>query len=80
MQKTKVAITLDTKLLGQLDALVLERRFPNRSQAIESALADKLDRIAHRRLARECANLDRQEEQSSADEGLASDGELWPEY
>jgi metal-responsive CopG/Arc/MetJ family transcriptional regulator len=62
MQKTKVAITLDAKLLGQLDALVDEGRFPNRSQAIESAISDKLDRIVHRRLALECSKLDRENE------------------
>jgi metal-responsive CopG/Arc/MetJ family transcriptional regulator len=69
MQKTKVAITLDAKLLGRLDALVDKGRFSNRSQAIEAAITDKLDRVAHRRLARECSKLDRTEEQSLADEG-----------
>ena len=35
-----------------------ERRFPNRSQAVESALAEKLGRLARTRLATECAKLD----------------------
>jgi Arc/MetJ-type ribon-helix-helix transcriptional regulator len=42
MAKLKVAVTLDAGLLDQVDTLVRERRFPNRSQAIESALAEKL--------------------------------------
>ncbi len=78
--KTKVAVTIDSRILDELDELVDARRFPNRSQAIESALADKLERVKHTRLARECAKLNRREEQKLADEGLAADAETWPEY
>lgn len=78
--KTKVAITLDSKVLGHLDELVASERFPNRSQAIESAVVDKLERIQHTRLARECAKLNRRDEQKLADEGLAADIETWPAY
>ncbi len=78
--KTKVAVTIDSRILGELDELVASHRFPNRSQAIESALADKLERVKHTRLARECAKLSRREEQKLADEGLAADTETWPEY
>ncbi len=80
MAKTKVAVTLDAKLLQQLDALVAERRFPNRSQAIETAIADQLVRAQHTRLARECAKLDPHEEKALAEEGLSSDVAAWPEY
>lgn len=80
MAKLKVAITLDAALLGQVDTLVRERRFPNRSQAIESALAEKLERLSHARLARECAKLDPAEERRFADEGLTEDLESWPAY
>ncbi len=41
MPKTKVAVTLDTKLVSKLDGLVREDHFPNRSQAIEAALAEE---------------------------------------
>jgi metal-responsive CopG/Arc/MetJ family transcriptional regulator len=78
--KTKVAVTIDSRVLEELDELVAARRFPNRSQAIESALADKLERVKHTRLARESARLDRREEQRLADEGLATDAETWREY
>ena len=80
MPKTKVALTLDTKLLERLDELVERRRFRNRSQAVESALADKLQRLARTRLAREAAKLNPREEKRLADEGLADDLASWPEY
>jgi Arc/MetJ-type ribon-helix-helix transcriptional regulator len=80
MPKTKVALTLDSELLERLDELVDRRRFRNRSQAIEAALADKLERLARTRLARESAKLDPREEQRLADEGLAQDFASWPEY
>lgn len=80
MPKTKVALTLDSELLERVDELVDRRRFRNRSQAIEAALADKLERLARTRLARECAKLDPREEKRLADEGLAEDFASWPEY
>ena len=78
MPKAKVALTLDATLLAQVDTLVSQRRFRNRSQAVESALAEKLSRLARTRLATECDKLDPAVEQRLADEGLA--GESWPEY
>ena len=80
MTKMKVAVTLDADLLDQVDLLVRERRFPNRSQAIESALAEKLERLSRTRLARECAKLDPAEERRLADEGLSEDLKSWPAY
>lgn len=80
MPKTKVALTIDTGLLARVDELVARKRFPNRSQAIEAALAEKLSRLARKRLAEECARLDPAEERRLADEGLAASGESWPEY
>ena len=80
MTTTKVAITIDSDLLTELDRLVAQHVFPNRSRAIQEALADKLARIRHRRLARECAKLNVAEEQSMAEEGLEQDIYQWPEY
>ena len=80
MPKAKVAITLDAKLLDRLDELIAKDRFRNRSQAIEKALAEKLERLARTRLARECAKLDPHEERALAEEGLAGSLETWPEY
>lgn len=80
MPKTKVALTIDTELLDRVDRLVARQRFRNRSQAIETALAEKLSRLARVRLAEECAKLDPSEERLLADEGLAAADESWPEY
>lgn len=80
MPKTKVALTLDAALLERVDELVAKQRFRNRSQAVEAALADKIQRLARTRLARESAKLNPREEKRLADEGLANDFETWPEY
>ena len=80
MPKAKVALTLDAELLEQVDALVAQRRFRNRSQAIEAALADKLHRLARTRLAREAAKLNPVEEKRLAEEALVDALDSWPEY
>ena len=51
MAKTKVAVTLDTQTLRRVDRLVRDVRYPNRSQAIEAAVAEQLARLEGRRLA-----------------------------
>ncbi len=80
MPKTKVALTLESALLDQVDDLVERKRFRNRSQAVEAALADKLHRLARTRLAREAAKLNPRDEKRLADEGLLDALESWPEY
>lgn len=80
MAKTKVAVSLDSMLVEQVDALVKGSHFPSRSQAIEVALAEKLERIQRTQLARECAKLDPREEAALADEGLREDVSEWPAY
>lgn len=78
--ESQVALTIDAALLGQVDALVAQQRFRNRSQAVEAALAEKLARLARTRLAQEAAKLDPVEERQLAEEGLAAAGDAWPEY
>lgn len=80
MPKTKLAVTLEADLVQHLDHLVDERQFANRSQAIESAVAEKLARMAKTRLARECSKLEPAEEKALAEEGLAGSRDTWPEY
>jgi metal-responsive CopG/Arc/MetJ family transcriptional regulator len=80
MGKSKVAITLDEDTLGALDQLVVERRFPNRSQAIQEAVDEKLARLSHSRLARECAKLDPVFEKALAEEGISAGLAEWPKY
>ena len=46
MPKTKIAIALDPGILERLDALVDEAGLPSRSQAIEAAIQEKLERVA----------------------------------
>ena len=80
MAKTKVAVTLDSQTLRRVDRLVRDARYPNRSQAIEAAIAAQLERLERRRLADECAKLDPAAERAMAEEGLGVDTAGWPEY
>ena len=80
MGKSKVAISLDESTLDRLDRLVKKQVFPNRSQAIEEAVAEKLARLERSRLAQECAKLDPVFEKALAEEGLSEDLTEWPEY
>jgi metal-responsive CopG/Arc/MetJ family transcriptional regulator len=80
MPKMKVAVTLRAELVERVDELVVQQRFRNRSQAIEAALAEKLQRLGRNRLAVECSRLDRKEEKALAEEGLTGSLETWPEY
>jgi metal-responsive CopG/Arc/MetJ family transcriptional regulator len=80
MPKPKIAITLEEATLQRLDELVEQSMFPSRSQAIEEALEEKLSRLQHSRLARECAKLDPVLERALAEEGLSEDMSQWPEY
>ena len=80
MPAAKVAITIEEQLLKRIDRLVAQRRFPNRSRAIQEAVREQLDRLDRGRLARECAKLNRSTERRMADEGLAGDVDEWPEF
>ncbi|OPY84337.1 MAG: nickel responsive regulator [Syntrophus sp. PtaU1.Bin208] len=80
MAKAKIAITLDTEYISELDRLVEEHYFQNRSQAIRDAVREKLVRMKRNRLSIECAKLDPQFEKAIAEEGLAEDVSQWPEY
>ena len=80
MARSKVAVSLDESLLNRLDRLVRKAVFPNRSQAIQVAVAEKLERLERSRLARECAKLDPDFEKSIAEEGLSEELSGWPEY
>ena len=80
MSKEKIAITLEKESVGELDRLVSEQVFQNRSQAIQEAVSEKLNRMRHNRLARECAKPDPEAEKAMAEEGLAEDVKNWPKY
>jgi metal-responsive CopG/Arc/MetJ family transcriptional regulator len=80
MPKTKIAVTVEAALVDELDDMVAQHRFANRSQGIELALSEKLRKLARTRLAREAAKLDPKEEKALAEEGLAGSRDTWPEY
>ena len=70
MSRSNVAVSLEETTLDRLDRLVERSVFPSRSQAIQIAIEEKLDRIERSRLARECEKLDRDFEKSLAEEGM----------
>lgn len=79
MSSAKIAISLDPKSLREVDQMVERGLFPSRSKLIQDAVGEKLRRLRRVRLARECAKLQRQDEQAGAEEFLTSEAE-WPEY
>lgn len=80
MAASKIAITIDDNLLKQLDLMVKSKVFPNRSKAIQEAVADKLKRLERTRLAQECTKLNPDYEQNMAEEGFSLEKDQWPEY
>ena len=80
MTASKIAITLESDMVKRIDMLVKSNLFPNRSKAIQEAVAEKLKQIEKSRLAQECAKLDPEFEQSFAEEGFTAELEEWPEY
>ena len=80
MSVSKVAVSMDRALLTELDRLVANRMFANRSQAVQTAVREKIARIKRRRLAEECAKLDPAMEKSLAEEGMSAELAQWPEY
>ena len=80
MPVPKIAITIDNNLLKEIDLLVKSNLFPNRSKAIQEAIADKLKRLKKTRLAQECAKLDPDFEQNMAEEGFSMEIDGWPRY
>lgn len=80
MAKAKLAVTLDEQTLTEVDNLVRQRVFPNRSRIIELAVREKLDRLGKTRLADQCALLDPAFEQAMAEEGIGEEIDEWPAY
>ena len=76
MATSKIAITVDEKMLKEVDQWVRDGRYPSRSRAIQAAIEEKLGRQIRRRLGEEAAKLDRAEEQALAEEGVGD--EAWP--
>ena len=79
MGRAKIAITVDEHALQELDRLVSQGVYPNRSQAIEASVKERIERLHRSRLAQECSKLDKSAEQSLANEGYRGESD-WPEY
>jgi Arc/MetJ-type ribon-helix-helix transcriptional regulator len=79
MRRARVTITVERQVLAEIDRLVRGGEYPNRSQAIEPAIRERIERLHRSRLARECAKLDSKEEQALANEQYAAEVD-WPEY
>lgn len=80
MHSAEVAVTIDSSLLVEIDQLVAQRVFVDRSQAIQAALREKLARMDRARFIEECAKLNPLDEQRFAEEGIGSELESWPTY
>jgi metal-responsive CopG/Arc/MetJ family transcriptional regulator len=80
MPSAKIAITLQQSFLHKIDRLVRQKVYPNRSKAIQDAVAEKIQKIDRHRLSRECGKLDPEYEQKLAEEGMDKENEQWPEY
>ncbi len=77
---TKIAISIDKRVLNRIDRLVENRIFTNRSRAIQTAIEEKISKLDKSRLAVESAKLNKAEEQQLSYEGSHIDLTEWPEY
>ena len=80
MSKQKIAVTVDEKLVREIDRMVADKVFPSRSGAVESAirLFEKLKK--RRRLLLELDKIAPEEEIALAAEFKDADTETWPDY
>jgi metal-responsive CopG/Arc/MetJ family transcriptional regulator len=65
---TKIAISIDKKVLYRIDGLVEKKMYANRSKAIQKAIEEKISRLDKTRLAIESAKLNITEEQELSEE------------
>ena len=80
MSTRKVAVTIDSQLVGEVDQWVANGEFPSRSRAVQAGLTELREkRLKRRSLLAELAKLDPAEEQALADESLVGEAP-WPEY
>jgi Arc/MetJ-type ribon-helix-helix transcriptional regulator len=80
MTAAKIAITLDEDLLKEVDRWVEQKLYPNRSQAVQSALSTQLALVNRQRLEAECEKLNPLEEQDFAELGMETVMNDWALY
>lgn len=80
MTTRKVAVTIDTELLQEVDRWVQSGDYPNRSRAFQAGLTRlHADKAKRRSLLHELSKLDPAEERGLAEEWLAGEAP-WPQY
>ncbi len=67
-------------LLKSVDEYVEKLEGYNRSRFFEEAVAERVERYEKHRFTRELENLEVEHERETAEEGLAAENEIWPEY
>ncbi len=75
----RLEITIDEKVLADIDRFVRNGTCTSRSQVFQVAIKERLARMSRSRLARESAKLDKAEEQALANECYLADVAA-PEY
>lgn len=66
MAKTKIAVSLEARLVKEVDALVKRRRYPSRSAAIEAALRNQAQSTREEEYESMLSKLDPDEERAWA--------------
>lgn len=80
MAKAKIAVTINREIVSRIDHLVKSREYINRSQAIEEAIKEKLQKLDKYRLTKELSKLDINEEKELAEEAIEGDSKEWAQY
>ncbi len=80
MPAAKIAVTVDERVVDQIDRLVREGKYKSRSSVVQEALEEKLKERKRKRLIEEVSKLNPIEERALADESLHLDDEEWDEY
>lgn len=80
MNKSKIAITINSVVPSRLDRLIQNKLYASRSEVNAKAVEAQLQRLEYTRLSEQCALLDVDEEQAMADVGLAADAAAWPAF
>jgi len=80
MATKKITVSLDIDTVEGIDCLVQQRKHKNRSQAIQNALKEYLQKIEKQRLYEEIDKLDQKAEMKVAEEGFDAVNEIWEDY
>jgi Arc/MetJ-type ribon-helix-helix transcriptional regulator len=80
MSSAKVAVSIDEKLLREVDRWVSEGEYASRSGVIQEAIKTLRDKRSRKtKLLAELAKLDPDEERELANEWLSAEAS-WPQY